>query len=86
MAQPDRHIDVNMAEDQLPSEDPQDFLEEDTLLLNSDDLPDEYYSTAIDAIPDCPMLQVNKLNTEQTTGNQAATLTEKLGCIFVTKN
>ena len=50
-------LDNNLTDDQLQLEDPQDFLEEeDTLLPNSDASQDEYYSTAIDAIPDCLMI------------------------------
>ena len=41
---------------------------------------------AIDAIPDCPTIQVNKPAPEPVTMYQAAIPAEKVGCIFVTNH
>ena len=80
-------LDHNPTDDQLQLEDLQEFQEEeDTLLLNSEALQDKYYSTAIDAIPDCPMIQLNKPATEPATMDQTPIPAKKVGCVFVTNN
>ena len=79
------NLDVNLLQDPLQIEDPQDFPDKDTILLNSDALNDESYSTVIEAIPDCPMIQVDKPVTDPVTMHQASILAEKVVCIFLTE-
>ena len=59
MSKPQTNIDLdhNPTDEQLQLEDQQEFEEEeDTLFPNSQTSQDNYYNTAIDAIPDCPMI------------------------------
>ena len=46
IAHADIDLDVNLLDDQLQLEDGQDFIEEDTLVLNPDALHEEYHNTA----------------------------------------
>ena len=56
------------------------------LFLNSETSQDNYYHTAIDAIPDCPMIHLNKPATKPETTDQTHKSAEKVGCIFIANN
>ena len=51
-----------------------------------DTLNDESYTTVMEAIPDCPAIQVDKPVTDPLTMDQAHIPREKVGCIFLTEH
>ena len=82
--QADIDLDIDTPEDQLQIEDPQDFLEEDTLLPNSDASHDQSYNTAKDASLDLLMKQGNDPFTQAENMDLVSTSLSKVGCIEVT--
>ena len=69
IAQTDIDLHVKQLDDQQQLED----VQEDTLVPNSEALPDEYYSTAINALPEIATIHVKNPATEKGSTNKVDT-------------